>query len=797
MPKSTSGEAKFFDTGIPRLNEILTRDEKFGLPFPDGKRNPSSITVIKGGAGSGKTVLSTIIASNLFAKSPIPRNAPNPQTDEPRTSPIHRAYPVYFTFSQPPAGIRNYLTSLWGKHAQMANFPILTPRRFDEARIGDGITVLRRQLLDILVGFQIQNEPHVPKTLVTQLWERAASCWKTEPEEPRSAIPTTIENDNPEAIWNPVAIVDPVNYFFNYHDSRLLLSELINAFRELQWPLILILEDAGEEQDLNLRTLASLVEFESDLIIEMKSHVTGYQRRHLRVAKSRNIQPLFGWHLMRIDEPDHSLSGIPSRQTYSWESPLINIPNPGLTLFPSIHNYLTSNRAKPDPELTYSGIPCLDWKSKPLHADSLIVVTGDKGHHKLPIAFNILCAGLWAEDPKPVIALSFGESLSHSIARLPLSTWNTKHTQTTTGTDQTNEECLQGFDSPLRYRPYYQLAVITEDEIDKLPTNKTSLVVFAQIKEEIHIRIFNKRGEMHHKNVTSILDKNKLSSLKEQIANCHPGANQTLSLIDTQKIINDCFSAIDFTDLSREMSTIWIHRPINQDHPAHIPLYELDFRPGFLAVEEFLWMLENLITQLQPSRILIENTAQLSLRFPELAEQDLLIAALQSLARKHNIMFIVDAVTDAGCSKLLPDGAAVQADVLFSLGHFDEVGLGGKESWFHAAYREWNTMKDEDVENQSDESEPPNKTESDECASWCFGDLKRYERALLTQLKRSDVRSKLYDNTIMAVSVGDMISPTDTQPRLAIWEVSPHKATDAENESATNKPQASKGSGKK
>src|SRR5437762_661547 len=62
----------FLSTGIPELNDLLTRDVDRGIGVPEDSRITcstsgiaSSTLVIEGTTGAGKSVLATVLASNL------------------------------------------------------------------------------------------------------------------------------------------------------------------------------------------------------------------------------------------------------------------------------------------------------------------------------------------------------------------------------------------------------------------------------------------------------------------------------------------------------------------------------------------------------------------------------------------------------------------------------------------------------------------------------------------------------------------------------------------------------------
>ena len=624
--KNQSVVPYFLNTRISAFNELFSRDPRFGIPFPDGDVVPSAITVIKGEAGCGKSVISSVLASNLLLQHPVYYKDYTVNLDK-----KCRILPIYFTFSQPANGIRNYINSFLSYTDEAGQWhapdskrhhpPILFPKARDRVWSSEGLKVLERQILQVLAPFQSEHAD--TKSTLKDKLERLRGT------EFYNVSCDLDVRSLEECKIVPFIIIDSINYFFNFDDSRTAVASLINSFRLLQWPVLLTLEHTNVEVGGRQSELEYLVGFEADIVLELSQAHEFTARRTMAISKSRLTQPLPGKYQYRIESEGHSLREVPSELTYSidWSGPdggrAVARHNPGLFIFPSIHKFLSDARdRKKDVVSRKAGIPALDLAlgsgtNNGIESDAFVVVRGDRGRHKLSVAFNLLVAGLWA-DRRPVIMFSLGEELDDGSSRIALA-------------------------GRTMYLP-----------LDEEGQPAGEVRVRDRECNRDHIRrIIPPSGEPE-----CVLSKAGI------LANQHP---KTKIFISTPEWRDG-----KKPDLEVESGL----RPM---------LVEIELKPGHTSVSEFLWIFENMVHHFEPSRVLFENTAHLAIRFPELSKQPLLFPALNSLARNRNFMLIVHDITGSGSNESLSYGVAASADYVLNLGYYEDFNMELNDST-----RDWN-----------------------------------------------------------------------------------------------------------
>jgi len=601
--------ADFLDTGIEELNALLTRNKEAGIALPKIEGTASSAIVIKGEIGTGKSVLASILASNLHY----------------RKSNGFLLFSVYFSFTQPSSGLYNYINDILDrppptkpnsnkdtsqnsiKSSPPRPYPLIvspkTARRISET---DGVAVLHRCLVDNLALLRTPPFASASASQEGDIWKRLREYTENFNRSGEWVIGAKVEDIAPEYLMTsnlsqkadqpvrilPVVFVDPINFFFDYRDSRMTISELFATFRVLKWPLIATLEDVEIAANEPYCQLASYVEFESDAVLELAIRATPYVRRTIEVKKSRNSQPIYGPQAYRIDSRKHSLSNIPS----SWQGE----KHPGFLIFRSIHWYLSRSRKRySSEERYYSGMHHFDdiltvgmepGMEPPLALppDAFILVRGKKGGHKLSVAFNLLVAGLWdvrrkeedIKESESTMLLSLGEETSIDVSNIALA-WS--------GTGANTKD--------------------NANNIQKIERTKDSLS----------------------------RDKDEAQEVGEKV------------------IINE-----------------WFWKPLDAEVKL-TKLIEVTFKPGYLSPEEFLWVVESLAEEYQPSRLLVENTAHLRMRFPELHKETMLFPALSSLTHSKQIMLIVTDVLGDGSDEELSYGLAACADYIVHLEQIQEI----------------------------------------------------------------------------------------------------------------------------
>jgi KaiC/GvpD/RAD55 family RecA-like ATPase len=480
--------AVFFGTGILSLDDLLTRHEQRGIGIPTETGFASSTTVIKGGAGVGKSVLAAIISFNSLSRFGWSQHAKS----------VFVPVPIYFSFSQPAQGVYRYLNQILGLDPKTGNsqdgpiktgaYPlIISPKpTFEISEVG-GIATLRRALIESLSSFRpsVAANASCAGTLKrrqalddacagirnffqSEHWYPGIDSIDLAPlisinnfnRQFQRILRTEVRYDHVAALmpeFIPFVVIDPINFFFDYRDSREVVAELFSTFRVLKWPVLVTLEDAREDAKDEHRQLASYVEFEADLVIKLAIESEPHIKRTIEVTKSRNSQPRFGQQMYRIEPKLHGFSNIQEGK--------------GFIVIPSIHWFLSSCYRRPKVTWNaHTGIVALDeyfWteSSQLLPNDAFILVKGKKGGHKHSLAQNLLVAGL-VEGPKfagspldggNVMLISLGEETSDTIKNAALSKFI-------------------DFDPP------------AEGHHTRFPTNKVGLAEFIEIENSSWLR---------------------------------------------------------------------------------------------------------------------------------------------------------------------------------------------------------------------------------------------------------------------------------------------------------------------
>jgi hypothetical protein len=625
MPPPQAGSNRVFaSTGIHELNNLLTRDgghhSGIGLPTEGGVA--SSITVIKGEMGVGKSALSTILAHNI------------PGREIPFGDHILMPFVLYLSFSQPASGLYHYIDEILPREQPEKRLCplIISPHVSEQQDIG------LENLAEFLNPFDPAGQGPVWNEVLK--WDTASDLMKryvderitmghSSTEVGRRVIPELSEEQRQKRVkLIPLVCVDAINFFFNASDARSVVAKLVNRFRTNRWPLLATIEDAGSAAAEKHRQLMSWVEFESDTVIELAVQPAQYIRHTIKVKKNRNSQPRFGTHLYRIEPQGHSLWNIPPKHGEPKHT--------GFMVFPSIHWFLSQSRDRHDSTEGYhSGMDQFDrilWEGLPtakpddaktqqlLPRDAFILVRGGKGGHKLPIAFNLLAAGLW---------------------------------------DHRREERQVEKDASGN--------IVRDDKgkpKDHLICEPTDRVMLISLGEEINLTI-PKIALGHSLGGATANDNSGLiefgGAIEPPIEPIYPESHRKPD--PSYKLVIREWKAHSPSDPETEQGT----------------LVEARFKPGHLSPDEFLWVVQRLVEEHKPSRVLVENTAHLQMSFPELYQERMLFPALASWAQSKQIMLIVTDVMGEGSDQQLSYGLSAGADFVVDLAPLDVKQFEGIE----------------------------------------------------------------------------------------------------------------------
>jgi KaiC/GvpD/RAD55 family RecA-like ATPase len=95
------------------------------------------------------------------------------------------------------------------------------------------------------------------------------------------------------------------------------------------------------------------------------------------------------------------------------------------------------------------------------------------------------------------------------------------------------------------------------------------------------------------------------------------------------------------------------------------------FRPGCITPEQFIFCIEKLLEKGRFTRILFDSTAQLSMKFPLLARDELFVPALVDLFKSKNVISIFIDPKGEGANKQLSYTLSNLADYLVKLKNFE------------------------------------------------------------------------------------------------------------------------------
>ncbi len=714
-PKPLKG---FLDTGISELNDLLTRNPKSGIAWPGTDKHPSSTMVIRGSAGTGKSIFCALLARNFHLK-------PKQINREDGTLETIIPFCVYFSYSQSARGLyfnmKDILTGqdkdLEKRFEESPNPLLLSPRSTGRISSTNGIEMLRRSLLNELTPLfepQFADKVELAKRVAT-LRRYIDSFRNSEDWEvggnPGLEIKDTSDHPGPVKIA-PIVFVDPINFLFDRADSRDAISKLIDVFRLLQWPLIATIEDGGPASDEVHRQLVSYIEFETDVIIELGTTPPPYVTRTIQVRKNRNSQARLGSQFYRIERPGHAFWNIPwswnrlTRKELLEQKPegldynqrLRDDAHPGFMLYPSIHWFLSKVRHRHHfrDKRRSTGSQSLDkllngpspgeQTKLAIPPDAFILIRGEKGGHKLTLGFNLLVAALWSERPELI-----------------------------------DKVAVDG-------RPI---------EVKVASESRTAMLL--SMGEEIHYGV--PRIALSRMNARSI----KLDPASDPISLPRPPASRPLSHTSDDKVEVRIWCQHD-----RDSKPDW-EVLLKPDTPKVV---EVKFKPGLLTPEEFLWVVSSLTKLFQPARMMLENTAHLHTRFPDLAKEKMLFQALNSLAQDRNIIFIVNDIIAKGSDPQLSLGLAASADYILNVSQFDR----------HERETLWRQQK---VINERHPERP-----------LLFGAQGGTEHRTQTKLEVTNIRGKKYINNTYAVWIRESAEGipggkgefgiTDVSPE--IWE---------------------------
>jgi KaiC/GvpD/RAD55 family RecA-like ATPase len=341
--------------GVPGLAELLfpnLPEDQRGFQKPSEDRVVPRLIVIKGAVGTGKTTLATQMMIRM----------------------AQEGYCCdYWCSTDRPQAIKNTALS----------FKFCTESEYEELRSDSRISVLE-------VGDKYLRYLQLP--------------------EQRDPISSIVARKGLERTYSAMAELD-VLFLDSLNLSQIRddvdredLWRIFNSYRKISVLSIFLLEDYGEDGTETVRQLISDCEFLADVVIELSDEPReGYHAKSIKVKKKHYGEQVYGSHFYKICAVEGSLPNMNIKADKTSKH-----SNTGIVVYPSIHRYLSRARIQEtDIFSVNTGITHLDAMlsggskkrrnidSGCIESNSCIVISGERGGHKLPLGLNILMGGMW------------------------------------------------------------------------------------------------------------------------------------------------------------------------------------------------------------------------------------------------------------------------------------------------------------------------------------------------------------------------------------------------------------------
>ena len=341
--------------GVPGLAELLfpnLPEDQRGFQKPSEDKVVPRVIIIKGAVGTGKTTLATQMMIKMAQEG---------------------YWCDYWCSNDRPKAIKTTALS----------FEFCTEIEYEELRKKNRISVLE-------VGDEYLRYLKLP--------------------EQRDPIPSILARKGLERTYSALSESD-VLFLDSLNLSQIRkkvhredLWRIFNSYRKISVLSIFLLEDYGDDGTENVRQLISDCEFLADVVIELSDEPReGYHAKSIRIKKKHYGEQVYGSHFYKICPVEGSLPNMnmKAKKTSKYG-------NTGIVVYPSIHRYLSRARVQ-DTDLypVNTGITHLDAmllggskKERNIDAgciesNSCIVISGERGGHKLPLGLNILTGGMW------------------------------------------------------------------------------------------------------------------------------------------------------------------------------------------------------------------------------------------------------------------------------------------------------------------------------------------------------------------------------------------------------------------
>ncbi len=188
------------------------------------------------------------------------------------------------------------------------------------------------------------------------------------------------------------------------------IAALFDNYRKHKLLAFVFLEDYGEEASYEVRQTILDCESFSDIVVQLSEiERKGYHYFGIKIKKKHYGSQSYGTHLYKICGQNHSLVVLENAVNKARELYHTNNGDyqSGILIYPSIHRYLSGTRKLYNAtNYVQTGITHLDEifqgrgkrgliSDKSMLSDSCIVISGEKGSHKLTLGINLLLGGMW------------------------------------------------------------------------------------------------------------------------------------------------------------------------------------------------------------------------------------------------------------------------------------------------------------------------------------------------------------------------------------------------------------------
>ena len=511
---------------------------------------------------------------------------------------------------------------------------------------------------------------------------------------------------------NDVLFVDSINI----HDvpDRQLVRGFFNTLLSYKLLCFVCVEDYLDQGTPETKQLIADCDFKADVIIELREEDrNGYTTRSIKVPKMRYSPQMYGKHLMKICSPWHSLYTI-NKKT-------------GVVIYHALSNHFSESRVDTfllsNDFFVKTGITHLDSillphqstntiEGKSIPPNATIVIQGTQGGYMLPIGMNILMGGMWDYDEKSetiglgddVLAILLNEETNIDLSEFPMPFRTDKMTNKTCGLSLDNGNWIQ-------WRRH--IGVVEKENMEKIASGLWDYLVNATY--------LDRHGNVN-KNMEGVIFEPPYNGMEDAAIDCinrayhgrgHKGAEDR-GEYQMGCQLHELFNAGNNFN-QKVVINKWCGYITNKNSIIGCrKLVIANFRPGNITPEEFASTVKLLLKNHRFKRVLFYSTAQIPMRFPQLANEKLFLPVLIDIFKARNVVSVFIDPHGDGRDENVSFGLSNMADYIIDIR--DETALGPNEQSARD-YKLPEKMHKNDMKNSKRDLEEDVELNVDEC-SW-------------------------------------------------------------------------------